>query len=479
MGVHLIRLFTNASIFIMANLICACSAAYKIPISPKVGKIEWENPIALKAALLIRPENRNYIHYAHIKRQIGDVTIEMPVGDALGKSSEQAYSQIFQDLKIIQRPKDKKNYDLVIEPEFLNLKYRWVYPRYNSTQVEIKITVYKGEDKVWEKIYSGKEHAIPDTAAGASWEGPVGQTVSQGLEETLKANISDFVKDPDMRQVLTAITGDQVPISALVSANIQQNSAQSTSAQNLSVDRNSLVKKADFGNYHALIIGNDIYKNFPLLKTAVADAVAISNILKNEYNFKVIQIKNGTRRDILTAMDRLRYNLKSQDNLLIYYAGHGYFDADANRGYWLPIDAAKMTTADWISNADITDKLKAIKSKHVIVIADSCYSGSLTRGVSIKVKTTGYYHKISFKRSRTVLTSGGLEPVADSGGGKHSVFADVLLKTLRENDNIIDGTELFSKIRRPVMLNANQTPQYSDIRLAGHEGGDFLFIKSK
>jgi uncharacterized caspase-like protein len=137
------------------------------------------------------------------------------------------------------------------------------------------------------------------------------------------------------------------------------------------------------------------------------------------------------------------------------------------------------TTAEWISNADITDKLKAIKAKHVIVIADSCYSGALTRGLKVVSKGTNYLNKIAKKRTRTVLTSGGLEPVLDSAGGQHSVFAKALLDALAKNEGIIDGTRLFGEIRRPVMLNAPQTPQYSDIRFAGHEGGDFLFVRNK
>jgi hypothetical protein len=75
------------------------------------------------------------------------------------------------------------------------------------------------------------------------------------------------------------------------------------------------------------------------------------------------------------------------------------------------------------------------------------------------------------------LVSGGLEPVEDGLGGDHSVFAKALLDVLKDNRGTIEGERLFMQIQRPVMLEANQTPQYSDIRFAGHEGGDFLFIR--
>ncbi len=232
------------------------------------------------------------------------------------------------------------------------------------------------------------------------------------------------------------------------------------------------------GNYYLLAVGNNEYKHLPRLKTAENDAQAVAKICEELYGFKVELIINGTRRKILQAIDRYRRTLTLQDNLLIYYAGHGYFDRDVNRGYWLPVDAMENTSADWISNADITDKLKVIKAKHIMVVADSCYSGTLTRGLKLIERSDGYLSRMAKKKSRTVLTSGGLEPVLDSAGGDHSVFARVFMNILFENNQLMDATELFEKLRRPVMLHSPQTPQYSDLRLAGHDGGDFLFYRT-
>ena len=117
------------------------------------------------------------------------------------------------------------------------------------------------------------------------------------------------------------------------------------------------------------------------------------------------------------------------------------------------------------------------------MVADSCYSGTLIRGIDVVRPPSGgerntYLARITQKRSRTVLTSGGLEPVSDSGGGKeHSVFAKAFLTALQENGDVLDGQQLFNLVRRPVVLNASQTPEYTDIRYAGHEGGDFLFVR--
>ncbi len=236
----------------------------------------------------------------------------------------------------------------------------------------------------------------------------------------------------------------------------------------------------DFGNYSALVIGNNNYQYLPKLKTAQNDAREVAEILKNNYGFQVKLILDAERSDIVLALRNLRWSLNNRDNLLIYYAGHGWLDEEADEGYWLPVNAQKDNMLEWISNSSITASLRALKAKHVLIVADSCYSGKLARGVHIVDKTPGYLSRLSRKRARCVISSGGLEPVTDSGGeGLHSVFATAFLNALKDNNDILDGAQLFNKLRRPVMLNSDQTPQYSDIRKAGHEGGEFLFIRKK
>jgi hypothetical protein len=235
----------------------------------------------------------------------------------------------------------------------------------------------------------------------------------------------------------------------------------------------------DFGNYHALVIGNNNYKSLPNLKTAINDATAIARLLQQQYGFVTQMLIDATRSEILMALNTLRKQLTVNDNLLIYFAGHGWLDRAGDEGYWLPVDADPDIEINWISNSYITTTLRAMSAKHVLIVADSCYSGKLTRGLNLKDRNATYLLRIAKKRARTVLSSGGLEPVIDSGGkNNHSVFAAAFIDALLENDGIADGTQIFTRIRRPVMLNANQTPEYSDIRLAGHDGGDFLFVRT-
>ena len=240
-----------------------------------------------------------------------------------------------------------------------------------------------------------------------------------------------------------------------------------------------IFKDIDFGNYHALIIGNNQYEFLPKLKTAVNDAETLAKLLKENYGFKVHLLLNANRYNTLKVLGGLRNTLTKKDNLLIYYAGHGVLDEASERGYWLPVDAEKDFKSNWISTAEITDALKALQSWHVLVVADSCYSGTLVRSAPVTFKNpierNFLIKRLHKKKSRTAITSGGLEPVADSGGDGHSVFAQAFLDILKNNDSIIETEDIFGRLRDKVILNADQTPEYSNVRKVGHNGGDFIF----
>ncbi len=237
------------------------------------------------------------------------------------------------------------------------------------------------------------------------------------------------------------------------------------------------VEGIEFGRYHALVIGIDDYRHLPKLATAVNDAKVVAGVLKDDYGFKVTLLLNPTRDGILDAFDEFQEKLGADDNLLIYYAGHGWLNEDSSRGYWLPTDAKPNRRSRWMSNATVTDTLKTFQAKHVMVVADSCYSGTLTRSANIGLRTGDYWKRMAGKQARVALVSGGLEPVADAGSGGHSPFAKAFIDVLRTNDAVMDGTQLFSKLRRPVMVSAQQTPEHPDVRNAGHDGGDFLFVR--
>ena len=232
--------------------------------------------------------------------------------------------------------------------------------------------------------------------------------------------------------------------------------------------------------YFALVIGNNDYQHLEKLDAAVNDAKVISEILENKYNFEVELLLNADYETTVNKFYTLSRKLNNDDNFFIFYAGHGYLDKKQNRGYWLPVDAKSDLPSKWISNALIADELKATEAKHVLLIVDSCFSGSLMRsGDNLNQTATldkKYIKLLESKKTRLVISSGGNEPVVDSDGGDHSVFARKLIDTLQNNKGVLSTQEIFENIRKYVASNADQTPERAAIYKAGHDGGDFLFF---
>jgi uncharacterized caspase-like protein len=252
--------------------------------------------------------------------------------------------------------------------------------------------------------------------------------------------------------------------------------------------KSPLMTPNEFGPYYALVIGNNNYARLPKLDTAVNDAQAIAAVLGDKYGFKVTTLINANRYQILSTLSGLREKLTEKDNLLVYYAGHGELDKVNQRGHWLPVDAEPNSTANWISNIDVTDTLNVMSAKHVLVIADSCYSGTLTRSSLTQIEAgmtrdtkVNWFKTMTKKRSRTVLSSGGVAPVLDAGGGDHSVFAKALLDVLKTNGDILEGATLYREVAARVAYAATrfeveQVPEYAPIKYAGHDFGDFFFV---
>lgn len=255
----------------------------------------------------------------------------------------------------------------------------------------------------------------------------------------------------------------------------------------------SNLKEVPFGRYHALVIGNNDYNSVGLdaLDTAVNDANAVADILQKRYGFEVSLVLNATRDAILQAMEDMRRKLNENDNLLIYYAGHGIVDPENNQGYWIPVDGTNSSTARWLSNATISDQIRAMNARNVMVIADSCYSGSLMRSGIMSLRS-GLTPEKKMRRlredvltsTRVALSSGGLQPVADSiNNSPNSVFTGAMLKILGENDQLLDADSLATTVGHMVAVatkdSVKQVPRYAPLLKAGHEGGEFYFVPTQ
>ena len=246
----------------------------------------------------------------------------------------------------------------------------------------------------------------------------------------------------------------------------------------------------NFGRYYAIVIGNQNYQSIESLATPRYDAARAARILADRYGFTVSILDDANDITMLKAINDLNSVLKPDDNLLIYYAGHGarLQSGKSEAGYWLPVNAdAPPKDTFWVPNEQITGHLGRLPAKRVLVVADSCYSGLLSTDPSYlflndKVTYSKDYIKFKLpKRARLLLASGGDKPVLDEGSGGNSVFARAFLDELENNQGILSSPELFSRIRKRVEIAAQknkfvQKPEFKSIKGAGHEVGDFFFV---
>ena len=250
------------------------------------------------------------------------------------------------------------------------------------------------------------------------------------------------------------------------------------SEDNADVYTKEMIKGLKDRTFHALIIGIDNYKDRSVtsLDNPTSDANDLINVLMMKYSFKkehISFLQNPGRIEILDEFERLSNTLGEKDNLLVFYAGHGFWDEKLEQGYWLPADASMTSKAQWISNATIRDYIRGINSKHTLLIADACFSGGLLKSRGVGKAMINLYNM----PSRKAITSGTLTTVPDK-----SVFIKYLIKYLNENtETLISADQIFYKIKVSVMNNSpsSQVPQYGPIHQANDEGGEFVFFKSE
>lgn len=256
---------------------------------------------------------------------------------------------------------------------------------------------------------------------------------------------------------------------------------QSLKNINLRLNENPTQSDLLIGNYHALIIGIQNYndKNIPSLDFPLKNSEDLINVLTKKYSFdqkNVDYLKDPTRKEIIQAFTQLRSELSKNDNLLIFYAGHGYWDEDLEQGFWLPKDASLIDDAEWLSNGRIRDYIRGLNTKHTLLIADACFSGGIFQTREVSLLAPKSIQEMYNSNSRRAMTSGALKEVPDK-----SVFIEYLIKRLAENNKeFLSSEELFYSLKEAVINNSpvSQTPEYGVIHQSGDEGGgSFIFLK--
>lgn len=228
------------------------------------------------------------------------------------------------------------------------------------------------------------------------------------------------------------------------------------------------------GKDYLLVMGIDKYKNWPVLSNPAADAKAFKEVMVDNYGYKnenVIELfnENATRKNIYTQLKKLVDNLTENDRLLVYYAGHGFYDEKLELGYWIPVNAESEEYDEFLNNLDIARYIQKMKAKNIFVIADACYSGSLVRDMQ-KENSKDY-------RSRIILCAGKLQPVSDGKPGNHSPFATQVLQFFKTSTN---KTVLASDLIQFVKLTLKKAPPVGGaLDEVGDENGDFIFERKE
>lgn len=226
----------------------------------------------------------------------------------------------------------------------------------------------------------------------------------------------------------------------------------------------------------ALLIGIDDYtdQEIPKLANAISDIEAIGKVFNTKMHYEIRPIKNASRETIIQALNQLAIEMETSDSLVVYYAGHGYFNDKTGGGYWIPANALVVDPTSWISNTSISEMLSTISANQIFMISDSCYSGSFTKEQQFNLDQLDINLE---KRSVIAMSSGGDEPVADDGLGGHSIFAWHLMQALQHVNRWVPASKIYEQVKHNVVNAFPQTPQFGGILSAGHLEGDYAIVK--
>lgn len=250
--------------------------------------------------------------------------------------------------------------------------------------------------------------------------------------------------------------------------------------RDLALEReNQMVEKTALGSSWFVGIGINEYQHFPDLNNAVKDVQDIQLLLQNKYDLEadhclVLTNEQATRHGIIGLFDHLKERVQPYDKLIIYYSGHGHLDK-WNKGYWIPTDAEKDVTANYIRNTTLKDFIEDIPALHVLVVSDSCFSGSLL--YQGKFRSNLVADEMEQRKSRWVLCSGRHdEEVADGKPGENSPFAESILYVLGKNERPkLHVSSLTEQVREMTRANNAQLPEGSYLSGVDHRGGQYVF----
>lgn len=238
------------------------------------------------------------------------------------------------------------------------------------------------------------------------------------------------------------------------------------------------------GKNYLFAVGINTYRDekIPKLSNACRDIIDLASLLKEDYNFNdqtLLLDEEATRSNIINKLNELPQKISPDDKLLIYYSGHGKVDEyDDTRGYWIPVDGILSDKSSFVTNADVTDIIKSINARHILLISDSCFSAALLQKFR-SLDEEGAYDQMEKAKSRWAFVS-GKGVVSDGDDGENSPFAKGIIKQLTKNKDKINISLLADQVMKQVSNVYDQEAIAIPLRTKEHEeGGQFVFVKKQ
>ena len=248
--------------------------------------------------------------------------------------------------------------------------------------------------------------------------------------------------------------------------------------------------EAPRGRRLALVVGTSSYRSpdWVGLTNAAPDAQQLAKVLEERYGFATTLLIDGDRDDLKRALSRAAESAGEDDDLLVFVAGHGYFDTTDKAGYLVLADGVRACDSGCYPLDNVRRALYGTRARHVLVMIDACYAGTFDLSVAFGTNTVQRGQPAAMRqllrdydstRSRLILASVGKAPTLDGTPGlAHSPFVRVLLAELGRSDpdGVISVDHLALRLREGPEALPVIAPTVFPSALPHDVNGTFLFI---
>ena len=221
------------------------------------------------------------------------------------------------------------------------------------------------------------------------------------------------------------------------------------------------VTKGENKKTFAIIIGNQEYKSVPNVSFAEHDAKTFADYCKKTLGMPQKNINlycNASYGEMVKAVQYLRTvsaAFNGDINVLFYYSGHGVPNEKTHETFLLPVDADGSMTEVCYATNKLYKELSEIKSNHVIVFLDACFSGAQRDGGVLQASARGVAIKAKEFEPRGKMVvfgaASGDETAYPYEGKSHGMFTYFLLKCLKETKGDVTLGALADYVKSNVM----------------------------